>query len=30
MIIGLWDADFMTFKWPVFNLELMKLATYYK
>ena len=30
MIIGLWDADFMTFRQPIFNLELMKLATYYK
>ena len=30
MSIGLWDADFMTYKQPIFNLELMKLAAYYK
>lgn len=30
MIIGLWDADFTTFRQPIFNLELMKLASYYK
>ena len=30
MSVGLWDADFMTFRQPIFNLELMKLAAYYK
>jgi len=28
--IGLWDADFMTYKQPFFNLEIMKMAAYYK
>ena len=30
MSIGLYDADFFTYHQTIFNLEIMKLSTYYK